>query len=110
MGRLALQSNSRSLLLVPLDGSEPRELMRVPSAVDPADLKRQRGKGNRVFAPMWTTDSKAVLVRNQVAGSEAANKSFGIDLAMLKEASDAATSLKRGALGDNVMYFETAAR
>jgi len=47
------------------------------------------------------------LVFQSVAGSEAANKSFGIDLAVLKEAREAALSLKRGALGANVMYFET---
>ena len=47
------------------------------------------------------------LVFQSIAGSEAANKSFGIDLALLKEAHDAALALKRGALGDNVMYFET---
>jgi ethanolamine ammonia-lyase large subunit len=47
------------------------------------------------------------LVFQSVAGTEAANKSFGIDLALLKEARDAALSLKRGALGNNVMYFET---
>jgi ethanolamine ammonia-lyase large subunit len=47
------------------------------------------------------------LVFQSVAGTEAANKSFGIDLAVLKEARDAALSLKRGALGTNVMYFET---
>ena len=47
------------------------------------------------------------LVFQSIAGSEAANKSFGIDLAILKEAREAALSLKRGALGDNVMYFET---
>jgi len=47
------------------------------------------------------------LVFQSVAGSEAANKSFGIDLAVLKEARDAALALKRGTLGDNVMYFET---
>ncbi|MBI1329573.1 MAG: ethanolamine ammonia-lyase subunit EutB [Alphaproteobacteria bacterium] len=47
------------------------------------------------------------LVFQSVAGSEAANKSFGIDLSVLHEAHEAALSLKRGALGDNVMYFET---
>jgi ethanolamine ammonia-lyase large subunit len=47
------------------------------------------------------------LVFQSVAGSEAANRSFGIDLAVLKEAREAALSLKRGALGANVMYFET---
>jgi ethanolamine ammonia-lyase large subunit len=47
------------------------------------------------------------LVFQSIAGSEAANRSFGVDLAILREARDAALSLKRGALGDNVMYFET---
>jgi ethanolamine ammonia-lyase large subunit len=47
------------------------------------------------------------LVFQSVAGTEAANKSFGIDLALLKQARDAALSLRRGSVGDNVTYFET---
>jgi ethanolamine ammonia-lyase large subunit len=47
------------------------------------------------------------LVFQSVAGTEAANRSFGVDLAILKEAHNAALALKRGSLGDNVMYFET---
>ncbi len=47
------------------------------------------------------------LVFQSVAGTAAANKSFGIDLALLKEARAAALSLHRGTVGDNVMYFET---
>jgi ethanolamine ammonia-lyase large subunit len=47
------------------------------------------------------------LVFQSIAGTQAANKSFGIDLALLREARDAALSLKRGTVGDNVMYFET---
>lgn len=47
------------------------------------------------------------LVFQSIAGTEAANASFGISLALLKEARDAALSLQRGTLGDNVMYFET---
>lgn len=47
------------------------------------------------------------LVFQSVAGTQAANASFGIDLAILKEGHEAALSLKRGTLGDNVMYFET---
>ena len=47
------------------------------------------------------------LVFQSIAGTEAANRSFGVDLALLREARDTALSLKRGALGDNVMYFET---
>jgi ethanolamine ammonia-lyase large subunit len=47
------------------------------------------------------------LVFQSIAGTEAANKSFGVNLALLAEARDAALSLGRGTLGDNVMYFET---
>ena len=47
------------------------------------------------------------LVFQSVAGTQAANAAFGIDLAVLGEARDAARGLKRGTLGDNVMYFET---
>jgi ethanolamine ammonia-lyase large subunit len=47
------------------------------------------------------------LVFQSVAGTEAANTAFGISLALLGEARDAALALGRGTLGDNVMYFET---
>ena len=47
------------------------------------------------------------LVFQSIAGTEAANRGFGIDLALLQEAYDAALSLGRGTLGNNVMYFET---
>jgi ethanolamine ammonia-lyase large subunit len=47
------------------------------------------------------------LVFQSIAGTEAANKAFGIDLALLAESRDAALSLNRGTIGDNVMYFET---
>ncbi|MFD1330487.1 ethanolamine ammonia-lyase subunit EutB [Methylopila musalis] len=47
------------------------------------------------------------LVFQSVAGSEAANRGFGVDLAVLKEAHEAALALKRGVVGQNVMYFET---
>jgi ethanolamine ammonia-lyase large subunit len=47
------------------------------------------------------------LVFQSIAGSEAANAGFGINLNILREARDAALALKRGDVGDNVMYFET---
>ena len=47
------------------------------------------------------------LVFQSIAGSEAANRSFGIHLGMLKDARQAALELKRGTVGNNVMYFET---
>ena len=47
------------------------------------------------------------LIFQSIAGTEKANKSFGIDLAILAEAQSAALSLQRGTVGNNVMYFET---
>ena len=47
------------------------------------------------------------LVFQSIGGTEATNRSFGFDLATLAEARDAALSLNRGTVGQNVMYFET---
>ncbi|SDM83272.1 Ethanolamine ammonia-lyase heavy chain [Janthinobacterium sp. OK676] len=47
------------------------------------------------------------LVFQSVAGTQAANRSFGIDLSLLAEGRSAALSLGRGTVGNNVMYFET---
>jgi len=47
------------------------------------------------------------LVFQSVGGTEKTNKSFGINLATLKEGQDAALTLGRGTIGNNVMYFET---
>ncbi|MCC5814920.1 MAG: ethanolamine ammonia-lyase subunit EutB [Leptospira sp.] len=47
------------------------------------------------------------LVFQSIGGTEKTNQSFGINLNLLREAHDAAVSLKRGSIGQNVMYFET---
>ncbi len=47
------------------------------------------------------------LVFQSIAGTQATNTSFGIDLAILAEARQAALELNRGTVGENVMYFET---
>ena len=53
------------------------------------------------------------LIFQSIAGSEAANRSFGVDLSLLAEAHDAGQQLRRGGVcadgqtGDNLMYFET---
>ncbi len=47
------------------------------------------------------------LVFQSIAGSERANAGFGITLALLREAHEAALSLKRGTVGTHCMYFET---
>jgi ethanolamine ammonia-lyase large subunit len=47
------------------------------------------------------------LTFQSIAGTEDANRSFGIDIAVLAEAHAATLSLGRHVVGDNVMYFET---
>jgi ethanolamine ammonia-lyase large subunit len=47
------------------------------------------------------------LVFQSIAGTEGANAGFGTSIAMLREANEAARSLRRGTVGDNVMYLET---
>jgi ethanolamine ammonia-lyase large subunit len=47
------------------------------------------------------------LFFQSIGGTEAVNKSFGIDLSLLREAHALALSLNRGTTGNNCMYFET---
>lgn len=47
------------------------------------------------------------LVFQSIAGTEQANRSFGVSLSLLREAQDAALSLGRGTIGNDCMYFET---
>lgn len=47
------------------------------------------------------------LVFQSIAGTEGANESFGVNLALLREANEAGRSLSRGPVGNNVMYLET---
>jgi len=67
-----------------------------------------------------TTQIKAIeqgapldLLFQSIAGTEAANNSFGVNLELLREGHEAAQSLQRGGVcadgcvGRNVMYFET---
>jgi ethanolamine ammonia-lyase large subunit len=61
-----------------------------------------------------TTTIKAIergapvdLVFQSIAGTEKANRGFGIDLALLTEAREAALAQRRGTIGSNLMYFET---
>ena len=61
-----------------------------------------------------TTTLKAIegglpvdLVFQSIGGTEGVNRSFGVSVALLEEAYDAALSLERGTVGNNVMYFET---
>jgi ethanolamine ammonia-lyase large subunit len=47
------------------------------------------------------------LAFQSIAGTQAANRGFGVDLALLREAHEAMLGLKRFETGDHVMYFET---
>ncbi|MGH9605924.1 MAG: ethanolamine ammonia-lyase subunit EutB [Terracidiphilus sp.] len=55
----------------------------------------------------------ADLIFQSIAGTEAANRSFGVSLSLLAEANEAGLAQQRGAIcadgqrGQNVMYFET---
>ncbi|QMU20118.1 ethanolamine ammonia-lyase subunit EutB [Gordonia rubripertincta] len=47
------------------------------------------------------------LVFQSIAGTEGTNTGFGVNLSILQEANEAGRSLRRGTVGDNVMYLET---
>lgn len=47
------------------------------------------------------------LCFQSIAGTEAANSSFGVNLNILQEAYEATLAQNRGTVGNNVMYFET---
>src|SRR3970282_425033 len=94
------------------------------------------GDGMAAFAPLWrmmeelirrfeiptqscvlthvTSQIRAIeegapvdLVFQSIGGTQKTNESFGVSLSLLSEAMQAARSLKRGTLGEDVMYFET---
>lgn len=56
--------NERVLLLVPLDGGAPREVMRVPSGLPSKDVKFL-GKGAEVTPAAWVPDSQSLIARLQ---------------------------------------------
>lgn len=47
------------------------------------------------------------LIFQSIGGTEATNSSFGVNIALLREAEQATRELKRGTVGQQVMYFET---
>jgi ethanolamine ammonia-lyase large subunit len=83
------------------------------SMIDEIRIKLQIPTQGCVLAHVTTTlglirnGTPVDLVFQSIAGTQAANESFGINLALLNEARQAALSLRRGTVGDNVMYFET---
>ena len=91
----------------------PERAHALVSMLDEVRVKLDIPTQSCVLAHVTTTlaliaaGSPVDLVFQSIAGTQAANKSFGIDLALLGEAHAAALALERGTVGDNVMYFET---
>jgi ethanolamine ammonia-lyase large subunit len=91
----------------------PERVHRLLSMLDEIRVKLEIPTQSCVLAHVTTTlglirrGSPVDLMFQSIAGTEAANRSFGIDLALLDEAREAALALNRGTIGDNVMYFET---
>ncbi len=92
---------------------DPTGVVRLLGMVDELRRRYEIPTQSCVLAHVTTTieairrGAPVDLVFQSVAGTEAANRSFGVDLALLAEARDAAVSLGRGTLGNDVMYFET---
>jgi ethanolamine ammonia-lyase large subunit len=92
---------------------DPTAVVRLLGMVDELRRRYEIPTQSCVLAHVTTTleairrGAPVDLVFQSVAGTEAANRSFGVDLALLAEARDAALSLGRGTVGNDVMYFET---
>jgi ethanolamine ammonia-lyase large subunit len=91
----------------------PRVVIMLLEMVDALRLRYAIPTQSCVLAHLTTTidairrGAPVDLVFQSIAGTEAANASFGITLSLLAEGREAALALKRGTVGDNVMYFET---
>lgn len=91
----------------------PERTHQLLSMLDDIRIKLDIPTQSCVLAHVTTTldligrGSPVDLVFQSIAGTQAANKNFGINLSLLGEAREAALALKRGTVGDNVMYFET---
>ncbi len=88
-------------------------VMRLYEMLDAVIQKFEIPTQNCVLAHISTTleainrNAPVDLVFQSIGGTEQTNSSFGIDLNLLAEAQDAARSLKRGTVGQQLMYFET---
>jgi ethanolamine ammonia-lyase large subunit len=91
----------------------PAAAVRLLHMLDEFRVKYEAPTQSCVLAHVTTTlqaieaGAPVDLVFQSIAGTEKANASFGINLSLLEEACQAGLSLKRGTVGDNVMYFET---
>lgn len=92
---------------------DPRTVARLLTLLDDVRVRYEIPTQSCVLTHVTTTlDLIAAghpvdLVFQSIAGTQGANAGFGVELAMLAEAHDAARGLGRGTVGDNAMYFET---
>lgn len=90
----------------------PAAVSKLLLMIDDLRLKYQIPTQSCVLCHLSTTlqiiqDAPIDLVFQSIGGTEKTNQSFGVNLAMLQEAHEAATALQRGTVGNQVMYFET---
>ena len=109
---LMLESGDAVIGINPASDS-PDRVMRLLSLIDSIRERFAIPVQSCVLAHV-TTQMEAMkvgapvdLVFQSIGGTEATNRSYGISLAMLREAHAMARELKRGTVGQNVMYFET---
>ena len=92
---------------------DPSAVIRLLGMIDELRVRYAIPTQSCVLAHVTTTleairrGAAVDLVFQSVAGTEAANRSFGVNLSLLAQAHDAALALGRGTVGTNVMYFET---
>ena len=94
-------------------GDHLQNVIRIYEVLDAVIQKYEIPTQNCVLSHITTTleamkhRAPVDLVFQSIGGTEKTNQSFGINLNMLAEARDAALSLGRGTVGEQVMYFET---
>ncbi len=93
-------------------GDSPAAVTRLLHMLDDFRLKFDIPTQSCVLCHLTTTlaiikEAPVDLVFQSIGGTERTNKSFGVNLSLLREGYEAALSLGRGSIGQNVMYFET---
>jgi len=108
-----LYANGDAVIGINPAGDSPDAVHRLLDMLEELRLRLDVPTQSCVLAHVTTTlelvrrGAPVDLVFQSIAGSESANRSFGVNLALLGEAHDAALGLGRGTLGTNLMYFET---
>jgi ethanolamine ammonia-lyase large subunit len=109
---LMLESGDAVIGINPVTDN-PERLIQLLNLIDGIRLRYGIPVQSCVLAHVTTqmeamrTGAPMDLVFQSIGGTEGTNRSFGISLAMLREANEMAQALKRGTIGQNVMYFET---